>query len=352
MTNVDGLKNVLNKGKDILRAEGQALLRLADELPDDFSAAVAAMVKAADGGGRVIVSGVGKSGHVGRKISSTLSSIGCPSFFIHPTEASHGDLGMMQRGDLLIAISNSGETPELFNILQFCKTHHITIVALTAKSASHLGQLADVVLPLGAEAEAGLLSLAPTTSTIKTMGLGDALAMGFLELKGFSEEQFRNLHPGGALGAYLGKKLSTAADVMHHGGDVPLVDDNLLMKEAILQMAQKRFGVIGVVDKARHLVGIITDGDLRRALDKNGDNGFMNLKVGAVMNQTPLVCRATSLLPAILAVMNDKQFQVMFVVAAQDSDHGKSGGQRPPVSPLEKNDKAVGIIHIHDILRV
>ena len=345
MTDEQALKNVLKKVKDILRAEGQALLALADDMPNDFSAAVAAMVKAADGGGRVIVSGVGKSGHVGRKISSTLSSIGCPSFFIHPTEASHGDLGMMQRGDLLIAISNSGETPELFNILQFCKTHHIAIVAITAQVTSRLGQLADVVLPLGPGGEAGLLALAPTTSTIKTMGLGDALAMGFLDLKGFSEEQFRTLHPGGALGAYLGKKLSTAADVMHKGDDVPLVGDSLLMKEAIVKMAQKRFGVIGVIDKGQHLTGIITDGDLRRVLDNNGDNGFMNLAVAAVMNKTPLVCRPSSLLPSILAVMNDKQFQVMFVVA-------ELADQRAAVSPLKKNDKAVGILHIHDILRV
>ncbi len=341
--------SVLKRGKEILRAEGQALLQLADDISSDFVVAVSAMVKVANGGGRVIISGVGKSGHVGRKISSTLSSIGCPSFFIHPTEASHGDLGMLQRGDMLVAISNSGETSELFNILQFCKTHQIIILGMTAEATSRLGQLSDIVLHLGPREEAGLLSLAPTTSSIKTMALGDALAMGFLELKGFSEEQFHDLHPGGSLGAYLGQKLSTAQDIMHRDGDIPLVGHNLLMKDAIVQMAKKRFGVIGVVDDKNHLVGIITDGDLRRALDNSDGKDFMTLAVSEVMNNQPLVCGPGSLLPTILAIMNEKQFQVMFVV-------GQAGGEmdknRAAVSSLQKNDMAVGIIHIHDILRM
>ncbi|MGI9461000.1 MAG: KpsF/GutQ family sugar-phosphate isomerase [Alphaproteobacteria bacterium] len=336
---------VLEKGKLVLKAEGQALLDLANHLPDDFVKSVMSIEKTYQSQGRVIVSGVGKSGHVGRKISSTLSSIGCPSFFIHPTEASHGDLGMMQPNDILIAISNSGETPELFNILQFCKTHRITIIAITADANNRLGQLADMVLSLGKGEEAGLLSLAPTTSTIKTMGLGDALAMGVLELKGLSEEQFHNLHPGGSLGDYLGKKLLQVGDVMHQGDDIPLVGDHLSMKDAILQMAKKRFGVIGVCDEKKNLNGIITDGDLRRALDKYDGKDVMNLIVKDIMNKKPLVCTADSLTASVLAMMNEKQFQVMFVV---------KGDKRPrhaALSHLEKNDKVVGIIHIHDILK-
>ncbi|MCX8516244.1 MAG: KpsF/GutQ family sugar-phosphate isomerase, partial [Alphaproteobacteria bacterium] len=315
-TATNGLGNVLARGKETIRAEAKALLNLADNLSGEFDRAVAAMIKASNSGGRVIISGVGKSGYIGRKISSTLSSLGCPSFFVHPTEASHGDLGMVQQGDLLLAISNSGESPELYNLLDFCKSHHLTIIAITARAGNTLARLATINLFIGDDGEAGgagLSALAPTNSTTKSLALGDALAMGFLEQKGFTEQQFHRLHPGGKLGDTLAKKLRTVAAAMHGDDAMPLVGDDLLMQEAILQMAQKRFGAIGIKNDQGDLLGLITDGDMRRALDKDS-KGFLTASVTAIMNRRPLVCLPQTLVASVLAVMTEKKFQVMFVV--------------------------------------
>lgn len=333
---------ILEKGKEILKQEASALLQLADELTPSFTAAVEKLKSVKEG--RVVVSGIGKSGHIAHKISATLSSTGCPSFFVHPTEASHGDLGALTKADVLIAISNSGETPELQNMLEFCKQHAITIIAITSQKNSSLAHIADIVLLLANRGEAGSLALAPTTSTTQTLALGDALALALLESKGFTNDDFHRLHPGGQ----LGKKLLKVKDIMHQGQELPLVEFDIKMQQAIIAMASMRFGVIGVKTQHGELAGIITDGDLRRALDQyqQFENFFM-MPVQQIMNPNPMVTTATAFAAEILAVMTEKQFQVMFVV----KEIAQSKTIRYDLLNSVKHKQVVGIVHIHDILR-
>jgi arabinose-5-phosphate isomerase len=255
-------KSLIDKGRRALRIEAQAVAALVDRLGEEFAAACRIFL---DCRGRVVVSGMGKSGHVGGKIASTFASTGTPSFFLHPAEASHGDLGMLTKGDAVLAISNSGETAELLTILPLIKRMGAPLVTMTGNGKSTLAREADVHLDISVPAEACPLNLAPTASTTATLAMGDALAVALLGHRGFTEADFARSHPAGALGRRL---LLHVSDVMRSGDDLPMVRPNTPLSEGLLEMSRKRLGMTAVVDAKQRVVGIFTDGDLRRALDR------------------------------------------------------------------------------------
>jgi arabinose-5-phosphate isomerase len=292
---------------------------LAASLGDDFVAAVDLLGRVT---GRVIVSGMGKSGHVGRKIAATLASTGTAAFFVHAAEASHGDLGMIASGDAVLAISNSGETPELAQLISYTRRYGIPLVGLTSRARSTLAEAADVALLLPEVGEACPLGLAPTTSTTLTIALGDALAVALLERRGFTAENFKVFHPGGQ----LGRKLYKVEDLMHKGDELPLVKPATPMSDVVLVMTNKTFGVAGVVDDDNRLVGIVTDGDLRRHI---GDKLFQ-LKAADIMTKNPKATSSNILAAEAMRRMNEWKVTSVFVV---------------------ENEKPVGILRMHDILR-
>lgn len=286
-----------------------------------FSAAVALLGGIA---GRVIVTGMGKSGHVGRKVAATLASTGTPSHFVHAAEASHGDLGMIQGGDAVLALSWSGETAELADIVTYAKRFRIPLLAVTASPDSALGREADLCLCLPHADEACPNGLAPTTSTTMQMVLGDALAVALLEARGFSARDFRLYHPGGKLGA----RLTFVRDVMHVGAALPLVRTGTAMAEAVVEMTGKRFGCVAVADEAGVLAGIVTDGDLRRQMGP----GLMERVAGQVMTRHPTTIDPDALAAEALALLNEKRRSVLIVV---------DGAGRP-----------LGIVHLHDLTAI
>lgn len=302
----------------VLAAEAAALEALAQSLDGPFVAAVEAMAAAT---GRVVVSGMGKSGHIARKIAATLASTGTPAFFVHPGEASHGDLGMIMPGDVVVALSNSGETPELGDIIAYTRRFEIPLIGITSRDGSALAQAADVGLILPKVPEACPMGLAPTTSTTLMLALGDALAVALLERKNFTAADFRVFHPGGK----LGQRLLKAADLMHGGDGVPLVAPDASMADVLLVMTQKRLGCAGVVVDGV-LSGIITDGDLRRHM--SGD--LLARSAVEVMSRDPKTVPPTMLAAEALRIMNSKAITTLFVV---DNGH------------------PVGVLHVHDLLR-
>jgi arabinose-5-phosphate isomerase len=320
------LARVLRKTTDVdaarrvLRTEIAGLEALLANLDGAFTSAVEILAKVK---GRVTVTGMGKSGHIARKIASTFSSTGTPAQFVHPGEASHGDLGMIAETDAVLALSNSGDTAELADILAYAKRFRNPLIAMTRRNASSLAEAADVTLLLPASAEACPMGLAPTTSTTMMMALGDALAVALLERKGFSADDFQMLHPGGQ----LGRQLLRVADIMHDGEAMPLVKRGTEMAEAILVMTAKSFGCVGVTDDSGKLVGIVTDGDLRRHM---GDK-MLRTAVDTVMNARPKTIRTKALAAEALGQMNALSITSLFAVDDQ---------KRP-----------VGILHIHDCLR-
>lgn len=273
--------------------------------------------------GRVIVTGMGKSGHVGGKLAATFASTGTPSFFVHPAEASHGDLGMITEHDAVLALSWSGETPELSNLIQYSRRYNVPLIAVTCGADSALARAADVVLALPKIKEACPHGLAPTTSTLLQLAVGDALAVALLEARGFSANDFGVFHPGGKLGATL----RYVRDIMHTGASLPLVASETSMKEALVLMTSKGFGALGIVGDTEQLIGIITDGDLRRHLE--GD--LLALTVDEVMTRDPKSISKDMLAAKALEVVHSSQITAVFVV---------------------ENGKAVGILHLHDLLRV
>ncbi len=306
-----------------LEAEGGGVDALAAALRDGLGTAFAAVVdliRAAQG--RVIVTGMGKSGHVARKIASTLASTGTPAFFVHPGEASHGDLGMIANNDVILALSWSGETAELKNITDYSRRHGIKLIAMTAIPESALAKVADAVLALPQAREACPHNLAPTTSSLMQLALGDALAIALLESHGFTPVDFGLLHPGGKLGTLL----KTVRDIMHTGAAVPLSSLGTRMSEAILEMTAKGFGCVGITDPRGLLVGIITDGDLRRHMRDN----LLDARVEDVMTRGAKTVRPDQLLSETLDILNSKKVTALFAV---------EGG------------KPVGVIHVHDLLR-
>ena len=271
--------------------------------------------------GRIIITGMGKSGHIGKKIAASLASTGTPSFFVHPAEASHGDLGMITEDDVVIAISNSGESRELIDILNYCKRFGIKLVAITKNVESSLGKAGDVVLLLPNNGEACPLGLAPTSSTTATLVLGDILTIGMIEIKGFSKEDFNDRHPGGKLGSIL-KRVS---DLMHIGQDMPILDENSNMQAVLLEMTSKRLGCVGFINQTGDLTGILTDGDLRRCLSSK----ILEEKAVDLMTKNPKTIAPNAMSAEALKIMHDKKITNLFVV---------------------ENKKPVGVIHIHDLL--
>ena len=292
---------------------------LRDGLGGQFAAAVD-LIRSAQG--RVIVTGMGKSGHVGNKIASTLASTGTPAMFVHPAEASHGDLGMIAKGDVILALSWSGETAELKNLTDYSRRFRIGLIGMTANPESTLGKTADVVLTLPQAREACPHNMAPTTSSLMQLALGDALAIALLESHGFTALDFGMLHPGGKLGALL----KTVSDFMHTGEQVPLASLGTKMSDAILQMSAKGFGCVGITDANGALVGIITDGDLRRHMR----NDLLNARVDDVMTKAPKTVRPDQLISETLDILNSMKVTALFAVQA---------------------GKPVGVIHVHDLLR-
>jgi arabinose-5-phosphate isomerase len=308
---------LIETGRSVIARESEALANLAAGLPEGFADAARLLEEAP---GRVIVSGMGKSGHVARKIAATLASTGTPAHFVHPAEASHGDLGMMAQGDVVLCLSNSGETPELADLVAYTRRFRIPLIAMTARAESTLGRQADILLLLPPEAEACTTGLVPTTSTTMMLALGDALAIALMDHRAFTPEHFRTFHPGGRLGA----RLSRVSDLMHT--DMPLVTEATPMSDTLLVMSAKGFGVVGVTDERSYLSGIITDGDLRRHMA-----GLLDHKAAEVMTRRPLSIRPDALAEEAVAVMNDKRITCLFVA--------------------EVGGAPVGLIHIHDCLR-
>ncbi len=316
-----GADALIATGRRVIGTEAEALGRLATALNGSFARAAAAMQAAQ---GRVIVSGMGKSGHVARKIASTLASTGTPALFVHPAEASHGDLGMITRADVLLLLSNSGETPELADLIAYARRFGIVLIGVAGRAQSTLIRAADIGIVLPDAPEACSVGLAPTTSTTMTLALGDALAVALMESRAFSPSDFRGLHPGGRLGA----RLATVAQLMHGGADVPLIDVEAEMSEALLVMSARGFGVVGAVDAGGALVGVISDGDLRRNMA-----GLLERQVAHVMNPAPRTVPTDSLASEALGIMNGAKITSLFAV---DPD--------APARP-------VGILHVHDCLR-
>ncbi len=304
--------------REVLAIEGDALARLRVELPESFDTVVDMLLGVE---GRVIVAGMGKSGHIAAKIAATMASTGTPAQYVHPGEASHGDMGMITAKDAVILISNSGETKELADMIGHTRRFAIPMIAITKKPDGTLGRQADHVLPLPDAPEACAIGMAPTTSTTCTLALGDALAVAMMRLRGFDKESYLAFHPGGTLGAQLLK----VSAVMHKGDELPVVSEDTGMGDTLVEMSQKGFGVAAVVRDAQ-LVGIITDGDLRRNMD-----GLMGRNAGDVATRAPLVTSPDALLVEALGVMNAQKRTVLLVTDGQDH--------------------LVGLVHIHDALR-
>lgn len=302
----------------VLEQQIKGLQALKDSLDGAFAAALDVIAATK---GRLIISGMGKSGHVARKIAATMASTGTPAYFVHPGEASHGDLGMITQADTVMLLSNSGETAELSDIIAYCKRFSIPLIGMVRRHTSTLVEESTVALVLPDTAEASPTG-APTTSTTMMMALGDALAVALLERRGFTREEFHVYHPGGK----LGQAFTRVESLMHTGGEVPLVKPETPMSEALLVMTAKRFGCAGVVDNGV-LIGVVTDGDLRRHMNES----LMEMDAKAVMTKSPVTIHAHALATEALAVMNSKSITSLFVV--------------------DEAGKPVGIIHIHDCLR-
>lgn len=313
----------------VLEIEARALTDLAAKIDGAFTAAVELVMGVK---GRVIVSGMGKSGHVAQKIAATLASTGTPAHFVHPAEASHGDMGMITRADGVILLSNSGETRELGDLIEHTRRYQIPMIGIAGRAGSSLLQRADVAILLPNAPEACPMGLAPTTSTTMMLALGDALAVALMGRRGFSADDYRILHPGGS----LGKRLLRVADIMHKGGEIPLVPEGTPMSDVLVEMTAKRFGCAGVVDAEGRLVGIITDGDLRRHMSPT----LVSETARAVMTTNPRTIRAGALAAEALDMMTGRKPNVtcLFVIADADAGGGK------PVPP-------VGIVHVHDFLQ-
>jgi arabinose-5-phosphate isomerase len=320
---------ILERAKAVLDIEAQGIVSLIDRLDDSFVRAVELLYECR---GKVVVTGMGKSGLICRKIAATLSSTGTPSFFLHAGDANHGDMGMIMEGDVVLAVSNSGETEEVLRLIPILKRLGIKLITMTGNHGSSLSRAADVVLDASVKEEACPLGLSPTASTTAALALGDALAVSLLEKKGFKEEDFALRHPGGTLGRKL---LLRVEDLMHRDADVPLVPEETSMREAILVITSKRLGVTGVTDKRGNLIGVITDGDLRRGLQAHGD-GILGKSAAEVMVLKPRSIEKDALASQALARMEEnmpRPITSLFVV------------ERPG------DTVPIGILHIHDLLK-
>lgn len=315
---------VLQRAKDVLNIEAKGIASLVERLDDSFVRTIDLL----DGcRGKVVVTGMGKSGVICHKIAATLASTGTPSFFLHAGDALHGDLGMVMNGDTILAVSNSGETEEILKLLPHFKLHGLKLIAMTGNVESTLAKAADVTLNVGVPEEACPLGLAPTASTTAALAMGDALAIVLLERKDFKADDFAIRHPGGILGRKLVLRVD---DLMHRADQLPLVDENTPIKDALFEITSKRLGVTGVVDRSGQLTGIITDGDLRRGLESKGD--IFRLKAMELMTRRPKTTKASVLAAEAVAMMEQYSITSLFVL-----DNG--------------TNKPVGVIHLHDVLK-
>lgn len=322
----DAHEDTIAAGRRVLAVEGAALSAFSEALDARFADAVEALLATK---GRIVVCGIGKSGHVARKIAATFASTGSPAQFLHASEAAHGDLGMLTSADCAVVLSNSGETQELAPVIRYTRRHRIPLIGVASRENSALMQAADVPLLLPRAEEACPAGLAPTTSTTLTMALGDALAVALMERRGFTPDNFREFHPGGALGAQLVK----VSEIMHGGAEMPLVPTDHSMRETLIEMTSKGFGIAGVVNGQGRLIGVITDGDLRRNMGE-----LLDKTAGEVATRDPATISPHALASAALGQMNDpdRPTTCLFVV---DPDESADGGA------------PVGVIHLHDALR-
>ena len=301
-----------------INSEIDTIIKLRDSLGKSFTQALNAMQNAK---GRIIITGMGKSGHIGKKIAASLASTGTPSFFVHPAEASHGDLGMITNDDVVIAISNSGESKELVDILNYCKRFGITLISITKNPDSSLGKAGDIILQLPNNGEACPLGLAPTSSTTATLVLGDILTAGLIQRRGFTKADFNDRHPGGKLGSILQK----VSDLMHTDSAMPILDENADMQRVLLEMTSKRLGCVGFINSLGELTGMLTDGDLRRCLSAQ----ILEEKAINIMTKNPKTISKDLLASEAMKIMHEKKITNIFVV---------------------EENKPVGVIHIHDLL--
>ena len=312
-------KNFINSALKVIEIEGNAVLNLAKQIGSDFENLC---LKILNTKGKLILMGIGKSGHIAQKISATLSSTGTSSFFVHPTEAAHGDLGMITAQDIVIGLSWSGETPELANLLAYVKRFKIPLIGITSNADSALGVAASICLTLPKAEEACPYGLAPTTSTTMQLAMGDALAVALLQRRGFTNMDFKSFHPGGKLGSGL----MILNDIMHKTDKLPLCEGSILMSEALMIMTGKGFGCLGVTNSKGELTGIITDGDLRRHMGTD----LLDKTAADIMTENPKTVSDTMLAAEALAVMNDNKIQSLFICEAS---------------------KPIGFVHLHDLLR-
>lgn len=318
---------MIEQAKKVLRIEAEAIAALIDRVDERFERAVEMILSCK---GRVVVTGMGKSGLIGKKIAATLASTGTPALFLHPAEGIHGDLGMVMRGDIVIALSNSGETEEIAKMLPSLKRLSIQIIALTGNPESTLAKNSDVAIDVSVKEEACPLGLAPTASTTATLAMGDALAVALLDQRGFKEEDFACFHPGGALGKRL---LLRVRDLMHAGNAIPLVSESTLIKDAIYEISSKKMGVTAVVNASGNLVGVISDGDLRRWMEtteKTGEN-LLAKKAKEIMTKNPKVARKDSLAAEAVSIMEKNSITCLIVTS--------------------ENAVPEGVIHLHDLLK-
>jgi len=310
--------------RKVLQTEADAVRSLIDKLDQSFEKAVDIILNSK---GRVVVTGMGKSGLVGKKIAATFASTGTPAFFMHPAEASHGDLGMVTADDVIIAISNSGETDEVIGIIPFLKRFNVGLISLTGNQASTLARAAEVNLDISVQEEACPLGIVPTSSTTATLAMGDAIAVALLTKRGFQQDDFASFHPSGSLGKKLFIRVK---DLMHSGDSLPITAPDASLTNAVMEISSKRLGIAVVVDGNRAMRGIITDGDVRRGIEKWGKD-FFDMKAGEVMTKNPWIISEDELAAKALAVMEKHAISALVVIG--------------------DNDRTVGVIHLHDILK-
>lgn len=308
----------ITSAKKTIDMEIDTIMKLRESLDSTLTKALNVMQSAK---GKIIITGMGKSGHIGKKIAASLASTGSPSFFVHPAEASHGDLGMISEDDVVLAISNSGESRELVDILNYCKRFGINLIAITKNPESSLGKAADIVLQIPNNGEACPLGLAPTSSTTATLVLGDILTTCLIERKGFTKNDFNDRHPGGKLGSILQR----VSDLMHKGNEMPILDENSDMQRVLLEMTSKRLGCVGFINNSGELTGMLTDGDLRRCLSAN----VLEKKAVELMTKNPKTVSKDVMVSEVMKIMNTNKITNLFVV---------------------ENRKPIGVIHIHDLL--
>ena len=318
------MKDIINQARKILKIESEAISALINRIDESFIQAIEIMYACT---GKVVVTGMGKSGIIGKKIAATLASTGTPAFYLNPAEGSHGDIGVVSKGDVALAISNSGDTEELIRILPTLKRMDIKIIAMTGNPQSALAKASDVSLDVSVKEEACPMGLAPTASTTAALAMGDALAVTLLNKRGFCKEDFAFFHPGGNLGRRL---ITTVEDLMHTGNAVPSVNLDTLMKNAIIEISSKRLGITGVIDSNHKMQGVITDGDLRRGLEKWGDK-FFSLKAGDVMTPKPKTITSSILAAKAVSIMEKYSITVLMVT--------------------DEGDNIKGVIHLHDLLK-